>query len=210
MKQMTKSKDLIAAIIFASVAVLVGTAAICGAADPLLRFPDVHGDSVVFVHGEDIWTASTDGGRALRLTDDEGEERHPKFSPDGGRVAFTAEIQGNPDVWVMNADGSDLRRSTFHPLADEVVGWHPTKNKVMFLLSRNWWSRFDRLFLIGPDGRGLEELPLHEAGAGLVGPTGRRSPTTVWHVKTGHGSVISVDGERRSALRSSRPTRTGV
>ncbi len=174
MKQTTKSKDLIAAIIFASVAVLVGTAAICEAADPLLRFPDVHGDSVVFVHGEDIWTASTDGGRALRLTDDEGEERHPKFSPDGGRVAFTAEIEGNPDVWVMNADGSDLRRLTFHPSADEVVGWHPTKNKVMFRSSRSSWSRFDRLFLIGPDGRGLEELPLHEAGRGSFSADGKK------------------------------------
>ena len=31
---------------------------------PLLRFPDIHGDTVVFVHGEDIWTAAVAGGPA--------------------------------------------------------------------------------------------------------------------------------------------------
>ncbi len=99
---------------------------------PLLRFPDVYGDTVVFVHGEDIWTASVAGGRAIRLTDDEGEEWSPKFSPDGSSIAFSAEIDGNPDVYVMNSDGSDVRRLTFHPGDDEVVGWHPTTGKILF------------------------------------------------------------------------------
>ena len=68
----------------ALVAAITLTAAVAGAAEThLLRFPDVHGDRVVFVHAEDIWTAPTTGGTALRLTDDEGEERHPKYSPDG-------------------------------------------------------------------------------------------------------------------------------
>jgi tricorn protease len=145
-----------------------------GDSDPLLRFPDVHGDTVVFVHAEDVWTAPLAGGRALRLTDDEGEERHPKFSPDGSLIAMTAQIDGNPDVWVMRADGSNLHRVTYHPSADEVVGWHPTNGKILFRSSRHSYSRFDRLFLIAPDGSGLEELPLHEAGRGSFSPDGSR------------------------------------
>ena len=50
MKKATKSADLIATIVFASAAMLVCAAATCEAAEPLLRFPDVHGDAVVFVH----------------------------------------------------------------------------------------------------------------------------------------------------------------
>jgi tricorn protease len=139
----------------------------------LLRFPDVHGDRVVFVHAEDIWTAPTRGGSALRLTDDEGEERHPKFSPDGSLIGFTAEIDGNPDVYVMSATGGDIRRLTYHPGRDEVVGWHPTKNKIMFRSARHSFGRrFDRLFLISPDGTDLEELPLHEAARGSFSPDG--------------------------------------
>jgi len=141
---------------------------------PLLRFPDVHGDAVVFVHGEDIWTASTAGGLARRLTDDEGEERHPRFSPDGSLVAFTAEIDGNPDVYVMEAGGGAIRRLTYHPVADEVVGWHPRDGRILFRSSRRSYSRFDRLFLIAPDGADLEELPLHEAARGCFAPDGTK------------------------------------
>jgi tricorn protease len=141
---------------------------------PLVRFPDVHGDLVVFVHAEDIWTVPAAGGVARRLTDDEGEERHPRFSPDGSRIAFTAEIDGNPDVYVMDADGGDIRRLTFHPSADEVVGWHPADGRVLFRSGRNSYSRFDRLFLVAPDGTALEELPLHEAGRGCFSPDGTK------------------------------------
>ncbi len=47
----------------------------------LMRFPDIHGEQVVFVHGEDIWKVSVNGGSAVRLTIHDGEERFPKFSP---------------------------------------------------------------------------------------------------------------------------------
>ena len=109
---------------------LAGTAAT--AAEPLLRFPDVHGDTVVFAAGDDLWAASVAGGPARRLTDHEGVERQPRFSPDGSLIAFTGELDGNPDVYVMNADGSDVRRLTFHPDDDEVIGWHPTRGMILF------------------------------------------------------------------------------
>ena len=144
------------------------------AQSPLLRFPDVHGDRVVFVHGEDLWSASASGGIAQRLTDDEGEERHPKFSPDGRLIAFSAEIDGNPDVYVIDSGGGNLRRLTFHPDRDEVVGWHPTRGMILFRSGRSSYSRFDRLFLISPDGTGLEELPLHEAGRGSFSADGAK------------------------------------
>jgi tricorn protease len=113
------------------------------------------------------------GGPASRLTDDHGEDRQPKISPDGSLIAWTSEAGGNPDVWVMHVDGLAPRRLTFRPGDDEVVGWHPTRNKIMFRSNRSSWSRFDRLFLISPDGSGLEELPIHEAGRGGVSPDGR-------------------------------------
>jgi tricorn protease len=141
---------------------------------PLLRFPDVGGDMVVFTYAEDIWSVPVSGGPAHRLTDDEGQERHPKLSPDGALIAFTGEVDGNPDVYVMRADGSGLRRLTYHPDADEVIGWHPISGKIMFRSSRSSWSRFDRLFLISAAGGGAEELPLHEAGRGCFSPDGAR------------------------------------
>ena len=139
---------------------------------PLLRFPDVHGDTVVFVHGEDIWKASTQGGLAQRLTIHDGQERFPKFSPDGKLIAFTGAYDGNSDVYVMGVHGGEITRVTFHPGVDTVVGWHPRSNKILFRSARRAYSRFERLYLIAPDGSGLEALMMHEAVAGSFSADG--------------------------------------
>ncbi|MDD3643253.1 MAG: peptidase S41, partial [Candidatus Krumholzibacteria bacterium] len=139
---------------------------------PLLHFPDIHRETVVFVSGEDIWTAPAAGGQAVRLTLHDGEERFPKFSPDGSMIAFTGEYDGNADVYVMDSRGGNITRVTWHPGFDEVVGWHPLKNKIIFSSSRGAWSRFSRLYLIAPDGTGLEELIMHEAVQGSFSPDG--------------------------------------
>jgi len=141
---------------------------------PLMRFPDVHGNTIVFVYGEDIWSASVDGGMAIRLTIHDGQERFPKFSPDGRYIAFTGEYDGNGDVYVMNTHGGDIRRVTYHPGYDEVVDWHPLENKIIFRSGRHSFNRFLRLFLISPDGTDLEELILCEAAAGSFSPDGKR------------------------------------
>ena len=141
-----------------------------------MRFPDVHGNAVVFVYGEDIWSVATEGGVATRLTIHDGEERFPKFSPDGTMIAFTGEYDGNADVYVMNAYGGEIKRITYHPRYDEVIGWHPLKNKILFRSSRLGYSGMSiyRLFLISPDGTGLEELMLHEAAHGSFSSDGKR------------------------------------
>ncbi len=59
----------------------------------LLRYPDVQGDRVAFVYAGDLWSASVEGGRAIRLTAHEGLELFPKFSPDGQWIAFTRPVR---------------------------------------------------------------------------------------------------------------------
>lgn len=141
---------------------------------PILRFPDVYENTVVFVSGEDIWTAPTEGGRATKLTFHDGTERHPKFSPDGSLIAFTGEYDGNSDIYVMNINGGDITRVTFHPGDDEVIGWHPIKNKIMFSSYRNSSNYYSKLFLISPDGTGLEELIMYDAARASFSPDGSK------------------------------------
>jgi len=140
----------------------------------IMRFPDVYKDTVVFVYGEDLWKAPVNGGTAVRLTLNDGQERFPKFSPDGKLIAFTGDYDGNTDVYVMNTDGGEITRVTYHPGADEVMGWHPVKNKILFRSRRESFNRFERLFLISPDGTGLETLILNEAAAGSFSPDGTK------------------------------------
>ncbi|MBN2416395.1 PD40 domain-containing protein [bacterium] len=144
-----------------------------GEARPLMRYPDIHGNDIVFVHGGDIWMVSADGGVARRLTIDDGQEQMPKFSPDGSLIAFTAEYDGNGDVYVMNRDGGNITRVTWHPGFDRVCGWHPVNGKILFISGRSHF-RFTKMYMINPDGTGLEEVIMHNIANGSFSPDGSK------------------------------------
>jgi tricorn protease len=69
------------------------------------RFPAIHGDTVIFTAEGDLWSISTKGGEARRLTSNPGEESLATISPDGKTVAFSAEYEGPTDVYTMPIDG---------------------------------------------------------------------------------------------------------
>ena len=80
----------------------------------LLRFPAIHGDQIVFTCAGDLYTVSRSGGVARKLTSDEnGYEMFARFSPDGKQIAFTAQYDGNTEVYVMPAEGGIPRRLTY-------------------------------------------------------------------------------------------------
>ena len=81
----------------------------------LLRFPDICGDKVVFTYAGDLWTASTQGGTATRLTAGPGVEQSARFSPDCTRIAFTGEYGGDDQVYVMPAGGGEPTQLTWYP-----------------------------------------------------------------------------------------------
>jgi len=127
----------------------------------LLQYPDIHGDTIVFAYAGNLWTVSAQGGMARQLTSHEGMERYPKFSPDGSRIAFTADYDGNSDVYVIPATGGVPQRLTYHPGDDQLLEWYPDGQSVLFRSRRaSFWSRFNRLFKVSADGGFPEMLPL--------------------------------------------------
>lgn len=60
----------------------------------------------------DIYTMPIAGGTPVRIADGLAWEVHPRFSPDGRRIAFTSDRGGGDNIWIMNADGSDKRQVT--------------------------------------------------------------------------------------------------
>ncbi len=81
----------------------------------LLRFPDLHGDKVVFTYAGDLWTAPAVGGPASRLTAHPGLELFAKFSPDGKQLAFTGQYDGDEQVYVIPASGGEPMQLTYYP-----------------------------------------------------------------------------------------------
>ncbi len=151
-------------------------ASVLRAGEPTLmvRYPDVHGDQLVFVYAGDLWSAPAKGGDASRLTSHEGYELLPHWSPDGTSIAFTAEYDGNPDVYVLSARGGEPRRLTWHPLSDRVTGW-TADGRIVFRSKRaSPVQSFDRLFTIVLTGGVPDELPLPSAGTNSFSPDGTK------------------------------------
>ncbi len=70
------------------------------------------GRTIAFTMLGDIYTMPITGGTPKRIADGLAWEVHPRFSPDGARIAFTSDRGGGDNIWVMNADGSDKRQVT--------------------------------------------------------------------------------------------------
>src|SRR5580704_5108138 len=95
---------------------LMGALGLCGRSDAqtkLLRFPDLHGDKVVFTYAGDLWTAPPVGGPASRLTAHPGLELFAKFSPDVKQIAFTGQYDGDEQVYVIPSSGGEPKQLTF-------------------------------------------------------------------------------------------------
>ena len=146
------------------------------AADPaaplLLQQPTLSETRIAFVFASDLWSVAREGGDAERLTTSPGREYGPHFSPDGNRIAFTGEYDGNVDVFVMPAAGGVPKRLTWHPAADEVLGWTPDGKRILFTSTRTSNSRFSKLFTVSPEGGLEEELPLPMGFEGAYSPDG--------------------------------------
>jgi TolB protein len=79
----------------------------------------------------------------------------PAWSPDGTRLAFTSNRDGNSEIYVMNADGSGVRRLTNHPSIDVAPTFSPTGQQLAFTSDR---SGSPQIYMIGVDGLGLRRI----------------------------------------------------
>ncbi|MEO0753435.1 MAG: S41 family peptidase [Pseudomonadota bacterium] len=168
----------------ASAAVLVAASA--SADTKLLRFPDIHGNEVVFSYGGDIWITLTDGGGARRVTSHPGIELFPKFSPDGRYIAFTGQYGGDEQVFVVPSTGGEARQLTHYPAAgplparwgydNQVQGWSPDGEAVVFRSLRDASGLTDgRLYTVPVAGGLPEALPMTISGAGILSPDGTQA-----------------------------------
>jgi tricorn protease len=152
----------------------------------LMRYPTLHGNTVVFVAHDNLWSVPRTGGAASRLTADPGRDVMPRLSPDGRWIAFTGEYQGSRDVYVMPAQGGPVRRLTFMsdvspepPLRrgpnNLVIAWTPDSKNIVFLSRRDAWNgAIFKPYTVALAGGLAQAMPLDRSGFMSFSPDGKQ------------------------------------
>jgi TolB protein len=141
------------------------------------------GDKIVFTstrNGDlDLYTMNIDGTDVKQITFELGYDGGAFFSPDGSKIVFRASrfttpedikeykdnlAQGlvaptNMEIFICNADGSDLRQVTKLGKANWAPFYHPSGKKIIFSSNHHSQRGFQfNLFMINEDGTGLEQI----------------------------------------------------
>ena len=143
----------------------------------LFRFPAIHGDTIVFTYAGDLYSVTTNGGMAHRLTSDKGFEMFAKISPDGKTIAFTGQYDGNTEVFIIPIGGGEPKRLTYtatlhrDDVADRmgpnniVMAWTPDGKYIVYRSRKQSFNSFvGQLYKVPVEGGLSEELPLSTGG----------------------------------------------
>ena len=120
-----------------------------------------------------IRVMNNDGSGDVSVTPGAGFHAWPTWSPDGLRLAFHADktivvgdipsLTDNPDIFVVNANGTGELQLTSHPGRDWLPVWSPDGSKILFLSDRDGPGE---IFSMNPDGTQQTNLTANPAADG--------------------------------------------
>jgi Tol biopolymer transport system component len=169
------------------------------------------GSTIAFVRGfigerDGIYVIGADGVHERRITDGgslvDGSDLGPAWSPDGTRIAFAREGRekgaetGNADIYVVNADGTNLVRLTNGPVMEYEPSWSPDGSRIAFegydLASGGRLPSPLRLYVMNADGTNIREL----GPDNVQGPAWSPDGSEIAYVDTEAGSIdlVAADG----------------
>jgi Tol biopolymer transport system component/predicted Ser/Thr protein kinase len=161
---------------------------------PVVLPPPGGGDRLAFASNRDgdfeIYLIDIDGGNLRQLTDNDGQDFDPVWSPDGRQIAYTARPGPDQDteIMVMNADGSDARPVTDNDEDDADPDWSPDGEWIAFTSNRD--GDFD-IYVMRVDGSDVEQLTFNSE---LTDLTPRWSPDGTrigYHARVGNNRDTS-------------------
>jgi Tol biopolymer transport system component len=154
----------------------------------------------------ELWLRAADGsGEPVRITDAAGDDRSSSWSPDGARLVFDSTRDGNTELYVIDANGSNSVRLTDEAGEDWAASWSPDGQTIAFTSDR---SSLAQIWTVAADGSGSTQLTDDPVGAlwPSWSPDGSRITYTGW--ETGRQQVWSMaaDGSDRQNLSRSEAT----
>ena len=120
-----------------------------------------------------IYKMRSDGSDPVRVTNTQDNETSPTWSPDGRRLLFVSDRNGNRDVYIMNADGNEQQNLSKHPSEDWTPSWSPDGKRIAFASFRdaNW-----EIYTMDAQGAKIQRITQNKAADynPVWSPDGRR------------------------------------
>ena len=123
----------------------------------------------------------------------------PSWSPDGTRIVFYSDRDGNYEIYTMNQDGSDQMRLTDNPAEDRQPSWSPSGRKILFISERNGNPE---IYIMNADGSNQTRLTENTAGDGEPSwsPDGTRIIFTSGRDGNAEVYIMNADGSNQTRL----------
>lgn len=131
-------------------------------------------------------------GAAREFVTSSRHDSHPAFSADGEKIAFYSNRSGQPEIWVVQRDGSGLRRITENSKVDSGPVWSPANDEILYGSGRS-------LVIVALHGAKVARIEVQ--GAVVQNPVWSRDGQTLYYTAGSRLWRTRRDGSGRAMLR---------
>ena len=142
-------------------------------------------------------TGRTYAGPPIGVTGD----RYPRWSPTGERIAFVSDRDAKPEIYIINADGKDVRRLTTSPpgVSSSSPAWSPDGRRIAYV---SGVSLDSRVFVMNADGSDQRLLVSGRSWRPAWSPDGRKIAFESEPIGSSGASVITAEGGQQVNIAS--------
>jgi Tol biopolymer transport system component len=147
----------------------------------------------------DIYIMDADGSNQAVFISSPEWEQSPSWSPDGKRIVFESDVEGNDEIYIVSIDSGVFTRLTFNSASDNSPSWSPDGTKIAFASDRDGDDPSDisfyEIYVMDADGGNARRLTYNSVwdGSPSWSPDGKQIAFS--SLKDGSGEIYLMDAD---------------